>query len=99
MIAIARELLWTVPEIIAALNDVVAGGDDATFHALVPHLRLALMPLDPREVDRLAEEVASSIGARPEQLAVRVGISEAELALNLQLDRELVEVLVRDGVT
>jgi hypothetical protein len=99
VIAIARELLFTVPEIIAALNDVVAGVDDATFHALVPHLRLALMPLDPREVDRLAEEVAGRIGAPPDQLAVRVGISEAELALNLQLDRELVEVLVRDGVT
>ncbi len=99
VIAIARELLWTVPEIVTALNDVVADGDDATFHALLPHLRLALMPLDPREVDRLAEEVACRIGARPEQVAVRVGISEAELALNLQLDRELVEVLVRDGVT
>ncbi len=99
VIAIARELLWTVPEIIAALNDVVAGVDDATFHALLPHLRLALMPLDPREVDRLAEEVASRLGAHPEQLAVRVEISEAELNRNLQLDRELAEVLVRDGVT
>lgn len=98
VIAIARELLWTVPEIIAALNDIVAGLDDAAFHALLPHLRLALMPLDPREVDRLAEEVATRIGARPEQLAVRVEISEAELALNLRLDRELAGVLARDGV-
>lgn len=99
VIAIARELLWMVPEIIAALSDVVAEADDATFHALLPHLRLALMPLDPREVDRLAEEVARRFGAAPEQFAVRVGISEAELNRNLQLDRELADVLARDGLT
>lgn len=98
VIAIARELLWTLPEIIATLNDIIAALDDAAFHALLPHLRLALMPLDPREVDRLAEEVAACIGARPEQLATHVEISEAELACNLQLDRELAEVLARDGV-
>lgn len=98
VIAIARELLWTVPEIIAALNDIIGGLDDAAFRALLPHLRLALMPLDPREVDRLAEEVATLVGARPEQLAVRVAISEAELVINLQLDRELADVLARDGV-
>jgi hypothetical protein len=98
VIAIARELLWTVPEIVAALHDVIAASDDAGFHALLPHLRLALMPLDPREVDRLAEEVAARLGTRPEQLARRIEISEAELSLNLQLDRELADVLARDGV-
>lgn len=98
VIAIARELLWTVPEIIDALNDVIAALDDAAFHALLPHLRLALMPLDPREVDRLAEAVAARLDARPEQFATRVDISEAELLYNLQSDRELAEVLARDGV-
>jgi hypothetical protein len=98
VIAIARELLWTVPEGITSLNDVVAGLDDATFHALLPHLRLALMPLDPREVDRLAEEVATRVGARPEQLAASVDISEGEFTINLELDRELADVLARDGV-
>ncbi len=99
VIAIARELLCTVPEIITALSDVVAEADDETFDALLPHLRLALMPLDPREVDRLAEEIARRVGGRPEQLIVRVAISEGELEDNLQLDRQLVAVLQRDGVT
>lgn len=98
VIAIARELLWTVPEIIGTLNAVIAALDDAAFHALLPHLRLALMPLDPREVDRLAEEVAARLDARPEQLTTHVDISEAELAHNLQLDSELAEVLARDGM-
>ncbi|MEN3747957.1 DUF5682 family protein [Sphingomonas sp. HF-S3] len=98
VIAIARELLWAVPEIVTALNEVIAQVDEEAFHALLPHLRLALMPLDPREVDRLAEDVATRVGARPEELATQVDISEADLARNLDLDRELAAVLVRDGV-
>ncbi len=65
VIAVARELLWTVPEIVATLDALVAGLDEEGFLALLPHLRLALMPLDPREIDRLAEEVAVRIGAQP----------------------------------
>lgn len=98
IIAIARELLWTLPEIVATLDELIAGLDEEGFLALLPHLRLALMPLDPREIDRLAEEVAIRIGAQPGQLATIVDISEAELAANLALDRELVLVLARDGV-
>ncbi|WP_152616599.1 DUF5682 family protein [Sphingomonas sp. ERG5] len=98
IIAIARELLWTLPEIITTLDALIAGLDEERFLALLPHLRLALMPLDPREIDRLAEEVAIRIGAQPGQLATTVDISEAELAANLALDRELALVLARDRV-
>lgn len=98
VIAIARELLWTVPEIIATLDTLVAGLDEEDFLALLPHLRLALMPLDPREIDRLAEEVAVRIGVQAGQLATTVDISEADLAANIALDRELALVLARDGV-
>jgi hypothetical protein len=98
VVAIARELLWTVPGIIATLDALVSGLDEEGFVALLPHLRLALMPLDPRETDRLAEEVAIRIGAQPGQLAMQVDISEAELAANLALDRDLARALARDGV-
>lgn len=98
IIAISRELLWIVPEIVKALDGIVAGLDEAAFTALLPHLRLALMALDPREVDRLAEDVAGRIGVVPGQLSVHVGIDEAELARNLDLDRELGAVLAREGL-
>lgn len=98
VIAIARELLWTAPVIVTVLNDVVAGLSNDEFTDLLPHLRLALMPLDPREVDRLAEDVAIMIGARPGQVSKIVGISEAELTQNLELDRALGAVLVQDRV-
>lgn len=98
IITIARELLWTVPEIIASLDALVAGLDEEAFLTLLPHLRLALMALDPREIDRLAEQVAMRIGAQPAQLATTVPISEAELAANFGLDRDLAAVLARDGL-
>ncbi|NKJ00408.1 hypothetical protein FHW92_002467 [Novosphingobium sp. SG707] len=98
VIAIARELLWTTPVIITALNDVVAGASEADFVALLPHLRLALMPLDPRETDRLANEIADLIGADPHRLAVMVDIPEADLAANLALERELQAILAMDGL-
>ncbi len=98
VIAVARELLWSLPEIIATLNDVIAGADEAQFVDLLPHLRLALMPLDPREVDRLGEDVAAMIGARPDHVSMLIAIPQAEMMANLALDRELAAVLDRDGV-
>jgi hypothetical protein len=96
VIAIARELIWTVPAIVDAIDAIITGLDEDEFIALLPYLRLALMPLDPREVDRLAEEVAARLGVRAGSLTVTVGISEAELRDNLQLDRDLADVLARD---
>jgi hypothetical protein len=98
VIVIARELLWTLPVIIDTLDAVIAGLDDEAFTELLPYLRLALMPLDPREVDRLAEDVAARLGAKPGALATDIGISESEMHENLRLDRMLADVLARDGV-
>ncbi|WP_068081444.1 DUF5682 family protein [Novosphingobium rosa] len=98
IIAIARELLWSVPAIIDTLDTMLADLDEDAFMALLPHLRLALMPLDPREVDRLAEDVATRIGVRADQVAVHLDIGEAELAANLALDKVLAQVLARDGL-
>lgn len=98
VITIARELLWTLPAILDTLDDVIAGLDEAQFTELLPYLRLALMPLDPREIDRLAEDVAARAGAAPGSLRVDIGIPQNEFAENLALDRQLAEVLARDGV-
>jgi hypothetical protein len=98
VIAIARELVWTLPAIIDTLDAVIAGLDEEAFTELLPYMRLALMPLDPREVDRLAEDIASRLGAKPGALTADIGISEREMHENLRLDRELADVLIRDGV-
>ncbi|MEE4450755.1 DUF5682 family protein [Novosphingobium resinovorum] len=98
LIAIARELIWTVPAIVGAIDSIVTGLDEDTFLALLPHLRMALLPLDPREVDRLAEDVAARLGTGAGALAVAVAISEGELAENLRLDGELARVLAAEGM-
>ncbi|MGH6650432.1 MAG: DUF5682 family protein [Sphingopyxis sp.] len=96
VIAIARELIWAIPAIIDAIDAIVGGVDEEEFIALLPYLRLALMPLDPREVDRLAEEVADRHGIGASALTVTVGISESEMTENLRLDRDLADLLARD---
>jgi hypothetical protein len=98
LIAIARELLWGVPALLEALDEVIAEADAATFLELLPHLRMAMMPLDPREIDRLAHEVARRLNATPAALAFSVSVSEAEMLANLTLDHELAAQLARDGV-
>jgi hypothetical protein len=98
IIAIARELLWSLPVIVTVLNDLIASASEDDFVELLPHLRLALMPLDPRETDRLAEAVAGRIGANSDGLARLVAIPEDELIANLKLDQELQAILLRDGM-
>lgn len=65
---------------------------------MLPHLRLALMPLDPRETDRLGEEVALRIGVAGCQVMQLMDITEGEMSTNLVLDRELAALLAADGV-
>ena len=96
VIAIAREMIWNVPAIVETLDEVVRQASADDFSALLPHLRMALMPLDPREIDRLGEVVAARLGAGAGALSAMVGIGEGELAANLALDRAVAELLARD---
>lgn len=83
---------------IEALDNVIADVDDEEFVDLVPHLRLALMPLDPRDIDRLSAMVAQRLGISEDRLQSQVPISEAEAMANLRLDREMAEKLKAEGV-
>jgi hypothetical protein len=98
IVAIARELLWGMPVLIQTLDAVIAEADHDGFIDLLPHLRLALSPLDPREIDRLAHSVADRHGADAAQLSTSAPIDEAELLRNLDLDRALAVQLSTDSV-
>lgn len=98
IIAIAPELLWTLPQVIDALDSVVGDADEDEFIALLPHLRLALMPLDPRDVDRLSGMVAEKLGLAKDALRSLVSISESEVMGNLALDRAMAQKLSQEGV-
>ena len=98
VIAVGRELLWGIPALIETLDAVIADADEGGFVTMLPHLRLALSPLDPREIDRLAYAVAGRHGTDAAELSMSVPIDEAEFLCNLDLDRLLGVQLAADGV-
>lgn len=94
----APMMLWQSPEVLAAVNAVIAGLDDDGFVTLLPALRLSLTQLNPHETDRLAAEVAGMLGVSAGQLTQGSGVSEADLALGLAVDRALMAEWVADGL-
>lgn len=98
VIAISRELLWRVPDLIAAADETIGGLDDDDFAALLPHLRIAFNRLDPREIDRLAQEVAGAHGGDAAALTGSLDVSAAELDFNLRADRDVAEMLKTEGL-
>ena len=98
VIAISRELLWRVPALIDTTDSLLAGLSDADFVDLLPHLRLALARLDPREIDRFAHAVAARHGIDAAALVMAQSLSETETAANLRADRAVAEMLVAEGL-
>ncbi|RZF60530.1 hypothetical protein EWE75_22625 [Sphingomonas populi] len=98
VIAISRELLWRVPELIETADQVLSALDDGGFVELLPHLRMAFAALDPREIDRLAHAVAGRHGGDAAALIVRHDLPEAEVAANLRADARVREMLEADGL-
>ncbi|ESQ82779.1 DUF5682 family protein [Asticcacaulis benevestitus] len=99
VITVSRELLWSVPELAATMDEVLdaVGADD--FLALLPHMRLALTGLDPRDIDRLARTVVNSRGGDAARITEAFAVTEAEMAANMALDRAVAARLAEAGVT
>jgi hypothetical protein len=100
LIAVSPDLLARVPEVVRDLDRVVSGMEDRQFIAQLPHLRLAFAALNPRETDAVAALVAECHGLAATALPTRqiLGVSEADLAAGLDLDRRLRDSLVADGL-
>jgi hypothetical protein len=100
LIAVSPDLLIRVPDVVRDLDRVVSGMEDRQFIAELPHLRLAFAALNPRETDAVAALVAECHGLAAEALPVRqvLGVSGADLAAGLDLDRRLRDSLDADGL-
>ena len=92
-------LLWRTEGLLPALNAFVAGLSEEDFLTLLPHLRLALTALNPRETDRLAEWVADLLGGSAMALTTTTEASEADLARALNIEARLRDSLAADGLT
>ena len=96
----SRELLWRVPALVEAVDEILALLETDRFTEMLPHLRLAFAALDPRETDRLARAVADQHGVEAGAVAgvVRYDVGAEEVAANLALSERLVEQLRSDGL-
>ena len=72
--------------------------DEDWFVALLPHLRLAFAALDPRDIDRLANEVGARHGVGASALLPTLDITAHELEENLAADRQVRALLAADGL-
>jgi len=98
VIAISRELLWRVPQLVDAADQVLEDANDADFVALLPHLRMAFSALDPREIDRLAQSVARRHDGNVADLVARHELSAAEMDANLRADGLVRDMLAAEGL-
>ena len=94
----AREAAWQQPELLQALDAMLAGWDEATFIDVLPELRMAFADLTPRETDRVGEAVASLHGSAHLGNLVNYDVGEAQLKANLTLSQTLLAVLQADGL-
>ncbi len=94
----AREAAWQQPEMLQALDAMLAGWDEATFIGVLPELRMAFADLTPRETDRVGEAVASLHGAAHLGNLVNYDVGESQLKAHLALSHTLLAVLEADGL-
>ncbi len=106
-IGVLRGILHSCPTLILqakgllpAVNAFLCGLDPEEFLELLPHLRLAFTALNPRDTDRLAEELARIHDIQAGQLfSASDTISEADLTRALVIEQKLYVSLQQDGLT
>ncbi|ESQ80362.1 DUF5682 family protein [Asticcacaulis sp. YBE204] len=97
-ITVSRELLWSVPELVAAMDEVMEKVETDDFLSLLPHFRLALAGLDPRDIDRLAHTIAARRGSDAARMMQAFAVTEFEMVANLAIDRQIAAQLAEAGI-
>lgn len=93
-------LLWHADDLLSVVDRFLCDLSETEFLELLPHLRLAFTALNPRDTDRLAEELARMHGVSAGQLLKPSGTAtEADLARALELERAVLDTLTEDGLT
>ncbi|UWQ02982.1 hypothetical protein K3X44_06600 [Aliiroseovarius crassostreae] len=99
VLAVAPSLLWTVEGMLGALDDFLTGLEDDGFLEVLPHLRLALSALSPREADQVAAALTRRHGGTVgEFTAHHHDVDAREAATGAQIDTALRAALREDGL-
>lgn len=93
-------LLWHSKELLAAVDDFLCAIPEEDFLRLLPHLRLALTALNPRDTDTLAQELAIIHKVQTGSLLTSDAMpSDTELAQALQIEKAIRASLKSDHLT
>ena len=99
VLAISPSLLWTVDGVLDALDEFLNGVTDDGFLELLPHLRLALSALSPREADLVAAALTRRHGGSASSYTAHFhDVDAAEAALGAKIDAALRTGLMADGL-
>ncbi|MBI3925632.1 MAG: hypothetical protein HY319_08840 [Armatimonadetes bacterium] len=98
LLGTGRSALWQVPELIAALHEVLAEWSEEAFLAALPRLRLGFSDLSPRETHRVADAVAAHAGVGELRAGVSEDFEESDLLRAVRVNADVLEQLRRDGL-
>ena len=90
---IARDVLFTDPHILEAIDRVIANADQETFLTILPNLRYAFTGFLPAEVSRLGQQVAEYHQVAEARLTGSITVSQQELTEAMRLDKLAAEAL------
>jgi len=98
LLSTARSVLWQIPEVVSEIHGVLANWDEARFVNQLPHMRLALADLTPRECDHVARTVGANLCAGTFEAHRDHQFSEADLLRSVELNKHVTESLTKDGL-
>ena len=92
-------VLWSVPGLLDAVDDVLRDFDENDFLGALPELRLAFTALNPRETDRVAEELVAHHGENARHLVrIEQTATLEEAARGAMIDAAVAASLRNDGL-
>lgn len=97
LLATACEIAWQVNEIMNALDNQLQKWDESDFLEQLPELRLAFTTLTPRDIARVAEQLAKLHEGEDLGELVHTDITERELSYGLLLNVGVRKALQKDG--
>ncbi|MEM1385012.1 MAG: DUF5682 family protein [Pseudomonadota bacterium] len=98
ILATAPALLWQCDGLLAGVDRFLCALGPEAFLDLLPHLRLAMTALNPREIDRLAALLAKRHGLAAGAFTATPTASEGDLARGLAVEKALRASLDPDGI-
>jgi hypothetical protein len=99
MLGAAPQLLLQSADVVAAIDAFLAGLDEDKFFEVLPHIRLAFTALNPREVDQLADRLASLHSVSATVFAgIHHSLDEHALARGLAIEQRLRSSIAADGL-